>query len=77
MWWGGNGVPTSDVVLTKKVWQRIQKISLLKQLPTHFKAKREKGVGTPFSRIPAPLPPDPHTFFMFCFKMSLKLLGNG
>jgi len=24
---------------------------ILKQLPTHFKAKREKGVGTPFPCI--------------------------
>ena len=37
-----------DVVLAKKVWERIQKIDNLKQLQTHFKAKREKGVGTPF-----------------------------
>jgi len=44
-------------VLTKKVWERIQKIAILKQLPTHFKAKREKGVGTPFPRVPAPLHP--------------------
>jgi len=28
----------------------------LKQIPTHFKAKREKGVGTPFPCIP-PLQP--------------------
>jgi len=25
------------------------------QLPTHFEAKHEKGVGTPFPRVPAPL----------------------
>jgi len=37
-----------DVVLTKKVWERIQKIAILKQLPNHFKAKCEKGVGTLF-----------------------------
>jgi len=37
---------TRDVVLTNKVWAHIQKIAILKQLPTHFKAKREKGVGT-------------------------------
>jgi len=36
------------VVLTKKVWERIQKIATLKQLPTRFKAKREKSVGTAF-----------------------------
>jgi len=48
---------SSDVVLTKKVWERIQKIAILKQLQTHFKAKREKGVGTPFPRVPAQLHP--------------------
>jgi len=36
-----------DVVLAKEVWQRIQKIAISKQLPTHFKAKCEKGVETP------------------------------
>ena len=46
-----------DVVLTIKVWERVQKIAILKQLRTHFKAKREKGVGTPFPRVPAPLHP--------------------
>jgi len=30
------------------------KIAILKQLKTNFKAKREKGVGTPFPRVPAP-----------------------
>jgi len=40
-----------DVVLTKEVWEPIQKIAILKQFKTHFKAKREKGVGTPFSRV--------------------------
>jgi len=44
---GGRGV-----VLTKKVWELNQK-----QIPTHFKAKPEKGVGTPFSRVLAPLYP--------------------
>jgi len=39
------------------VWERIQKIAILKQLQTHFEAKREKGVGTPFPRVPAPLHP--------------------
>jgi len=29
----------------------------LKQLQTHFKAQHEKGVGTPFPRVPAPLHP--------------------
>jgi len=41
------------VVLTKKVWERIQKSAILKHLPTHFKAKREKGVGTPFPSVPS------------------------
>jgi len=45
------------VMLTKKLWERIQKIAILKELQTHFKAKREKGVGTPFPRVPAPLQP--------------------
>jgi len=34
-------ITTRDVVLTKKVWERIQKIAILKQLQTHFEAKRE------------------------------------
>jgi len=42
-----------DVVLTKNVWECFQKNS--QQLQTHFKAKREKGEGTPFPRVPAPL----------------------
>jgi len=33
-------------------------IAILKQLQTHFKAKREKGVGTPFPRIPPHHNPD-------------------
>jgi len=31
------------------VWERIQKIAISKHLKTHFKAKREKGLGTPFT----------------------------
>jgi len=46
-----------DVALIKKVWERIQEIPILKQIPTHFKAKREKGVGTPFPLVPTPLHP--------------------
>jgi len=34
-----------------------EKIAVLKHLQCHFKAKREKGVGTPFPRVPAPLHP--------------------
>jgi len=30
-----------------------KKIAILKQLPTHFKAKREKGVGTPSQAFPS------------------------
>jgi len=30
-----------------------KKLAILKQLRTHFKAKLEKGVGTPFPRVPA------------------------
>jgi len=37
-----------------KVWESIQKKAILKQLKTHFIAKREKGVGTPFPHVPAP-----------------------
>jgi len=44
-------------VLTKTVCERTPKIAILKHLQTHFKAKREKGVGTPFPRVPAPLHP--------------------
>jgi len=32
-------------------------MAILKQLQTHFKAKHEKGVGTPFPRVPVPLHP--------------------
>jgi len=44
-------------VLTKELWERTQKTAILKQLKTRFKAKREKGVTTPFPRVPAPLHP--------------------
>jgi len=33
------------------------KIAILKQFQTHFKAKREKGAGTPFAGVPIPLHP--------------------
>jgi len=46
---------TRDAGLTKKVWERSQKLAILNQLQTHFKAKREISVGTPFPRVPAPL----------------------
>jgi len=46
-----------DVLLTKEVWERIQKLAILKQLQSYFKAKREKGVRTLFPRVPAPLHP--------------------
>jgi len=36
----------------KKVWERTLKTSHLKKLGTHFRTKHEKGVGTPFPRIP-------------------------
>jgi len=49
---GGQGCSANE-----KVWERTQKIAILKQLQTHFKAKREKGVGMPFPRVPAPLHP--------------------
>jgi len=34
-----------------------KKLAVSKQLQTHFKAKYEKGVRTPFPRVPAPLHP--------------------
>jgi len=49
--------PLQDAVLTKKVLDASKKRAILKQIPTHFKAKREKGVGTPFPRVPAPIHP--------------------
>jgi len=36
-------VVSRDVVLTKKVWERIQKTAILKELQSHFKGKRKKG----------------------------------
>jgi len=39
------------------VWNAPKKLAILKQLQIHFKAKHEKGVGTPFPRVPAPLHP--------------------
>jgi len=37
-------------VLTKEVWERAQKTShfTVEDLQTQFKAKHEKGMGTPF-----------------------------
>jgi len=58
---------TRDVVQTKKVWECIQKIAILKQLKTHFKPKRLKRCANTvptrshaFPCVPAPLHP--------CFK---------
>jgi len=56
-WPGLDSGWAKDVVLTKKVLERIQKIAILKLFQTHFKAKREKGVGTPFLRVPTPPQP--------------------
>jgi len=39
-----------------------QKIAISKQLQTHFKAKREKGVGPPFPCVPAPLDLEDESF---------------
>jgi len=36
-----------------------KKLAILKQLQTHFQAKHDKGVGTPFLRVPTP--PHPYT----------------
>jgi len=40
-----------------------KKIPIFKQLQTHFEKKHEKGVGTPFQRVPAPLVPCPRCFW--------------
>jgi len=40
----------------KKMWKRApKKLAILKLLQIYFKAKHEKGVATPFPRVPAPL----------------------
>jgi len=39
------------------MWERIQKIAILKKRQTNFKAKSEKGVETPFPRVPVALHP--------------------
>jgi len=39
----------------KGVGTHLKKLAILKQLGTNLKAKYEKGVGTPFPRVPAPL----------------------
>jgi len=36
------------------VWELTQKISILKDLQTHFKEKLRKVVETPFPRVPVP-----------------------
>jgi len=41
----------------KGVGTHQKKLAILKQLLTNLKPKREKGVGTPFPRVPAPLHP--------------------
>jgi len=46
-----------DVELINRCGSAAKKIAILKQLQTHFKAKLQKGVGTPFPRVPAPLHP--------------------
>ena len=44
---------TRDEVLTKKVWERIQKIAVLNS----FQLILKQNVETPFLRVPAPLHP--------------------
>jgi len=58
---------TRDVVLTNKLWERTRKIAILKQLRTHFEAKCEKCVDTPFPRVPAPEHPCLYTRKVFLF----------
>jgi len=43
----------SDAVLTKRYGNASKQLVFLKHLQTHFKAKHEKGVGTPFPVVPA------------------------
>jgi len=50
-------VISRDVVLKKRCGNAPKKRAFLKQLQTHFKAKHEKGMVTPFPRVPAPLHP--------------------
>jgi len=48
-----------DAVVAKEVWERRnapKKLAILQQLRTHFKEKHEKGVGTPFPRVPPTTP---------------------
>jgi len=60
------GLAYSSVTLCRKqgcsankkgVGTHPKKLAILKQLRTNLKAKHEKGVGTPFPRVPAPLHP--------------------
>jgi len=46
-----------DVVLIKRCGNASKETAFLKQFSTHFKAKREKGVGTPLPRFPTPIHP--------------------
>jgi len=73
---------TRDVVLTKRCGNARKKLAILKQLQTHFKAKLEKSVGTPFSPHYAPVcngpmrPLDASTFNNIDFKQQLKGQAN-
>jgi len=51
-----------DVVPINKVWERIQKIAILKQLPINYKAKRKKGVGRSRPTLPLVIP-----LIVFCY----------
>jgi len=53
------------------------KIAVSKQLQTHFKAKGEKRVGTPFPRVPAQLHPklQPNYFISF-LPVSEQVFGS-
>ena len=46
---------TPGLVLTKRCGNAPKKLAILKLLQIYFKAKHEKGVATPFPRVPAPL----------------------
>jgi len=59
-----------DVVLTKKVWARTQNPSYFKTASNSFQSKHEKGVGTPFPRVPVPLHPRVYFYYSIPAKRS-------
>jgi len=47
-----NNVYGQGCSANKKMWERTQKLDMLKQLQTHSIAIHQKRVGTPFPRVP-------------------------